>query len=267
MNPIRIGLTAYVEKLKSINREFPIPPNAFCPECQRIKLDYPGIEDVLENRGVLPAMARCICEDKMEAERLKLARRVVEANLPHQRAGQVARQFDNFLPVKGSEDAFEQSKVFAKGTIAETILVLIGTQGCGKSHLVEAVARHCLADGMTVRYELVPELLDRLRSGYSNYSEETTATLMDSYRSYRMLVLDDLGLESPTEFARERLTSLVDERYRNGGLLVVATNQQSQQEMAARIGPRLAERLWDTVTGTSKQVYMTCPSYRTVSDG
>jgi len=76
-----------------------------------------------------------------------------------------------------------------------------------------------------------------------------------------VLLLDDLGLEKPSDWVVEQLTSLIDERWRNNRLLAVGTNE-SHITIEERLGPRIASRLFDRTSGKSKVVYLVTGDYR-----
>ena len=194
------------------------------------------------------------------------------------------RTFANFEPRPGTELALtaaqnftrevrydEVGNVYVNGTRHEgplsthSMLVLVGRNGCGKSHLLEAIARVELEltnYSTLVRYEYVPTLLDDLRAAYDEDAEVKFEEKWGTYRRANLLLLDDIGTEKYSEWAREKLTTLVDERYRYGKRLVVATNL-GFDEMATHLGYRIADRLFDEHTGKVLTIQMTCNSYRT----
>ena len=47
---------------------------------------------------------------------------------------------------------------------------------------------------------------------------------IDSLNSYELLVIDDLGIERNSEFAKEQRFGIVDGRYRSGLPMIVTTN-------------------------------------------
>ena len=53
----------------------------------------------------------------------------------------------------------------------------------------------------------------------------------------------------------------IEDRYRNNRLLVMATNEV-EPTIKAKLGDRIASRLFDSETGTVKQVYLTATDYR-----
>ena len=75
-----------------------------------------------------------------------------------------------------------------------------------------------------------------------------------------LLILDDLGQGNTSEWVQEKLTALVDYRYRNNGWLVIAHNLNKDQ-LEEKLGFRLASRLWDT-QGQVKRVLIDAPDYR-----
>lgn len=142
------------------------------------------------------------------------------------------------------------------------ILTLSGRNGSEKTHLLETVGRMSLEAGYLVRYEYVPVLLDNLRAAYEDDAEVKFAGRWAMYGRAELLLLDDLGAEKGSEWATEKLTALVAERYRTGGMLAVATNLTFDQA-AESLGYRLADRLWDERTGKVCSVTISADSYRT----
>jgi hypothetical protein len=71
----------------------------------------------------------------------------------------------------------------------------------------------------------------------------------------KLLILDDLGTEKLTDWAAEKLDTLIDHRYIKGLPLVVTTNVP-----AAQLSPRIASRLQDRRLG--RVVTLSGPDYR-----
>ncbi len=135
-------------------------------------------------------------------------------------------------------------------------LVLIGTFGCGKTHLAAAVANQQVAAGRpTPMFIVVPDLLDHLRATFSPASTTTLDKLFEQVRSTGLLILDDLGTESATPWAREKLFQLLNYRYAARLPTVITTSDPIDQ-----IEPRLRTRMLDT---TRCMVFViAAPSYR-----
>ena len=120
-------------------------------------------------------------------------------------------------------------------------LLLMGSYGAGKTHLAAAIANQCLHDGKPALFLNTPDLLDYLREAYSPAAGETYSERFDEIRDAPLLILDDLGTESPTPWAVEKLYQLLNARY-NAQLPTVITTNKRLEDLEPRIGSRLAVR-------------------------
>ncbi len=116
-------------------------------------------------------------------------------------------------------------------------LTLIGWVDQGKTHLAIAVARTWLLNGRPARYIHVPLMLDELRSEIGNADPNFEKSFLFFLR-VQLLVLDDLGTEKLTEWARERLETLIDHRYVNCLPTIITTNRPLSE-----LTPRICSRI------------------------
>lgn len=124
-------------------------------------------------------------------------------------------------------------------------LVLSGTYGCGKTHLAAAIANHQAAKGGTIpMFIVVPDLLDHLRATFSPTSGASLDRVFEQVRTAPLLILDDLGTESATPWAREKLFQLFNHRY--AGRLPTVITTTHNLEALEKSEPRLASRMKDT---------------------
>jgi DNA replication protein DnaC len=134
-------------------------------------------------------------------------------------------------------------------------LLLMGTYGCGKTHLAAAIANEVLTHGTAVLFLTIPDLLDWLR--YSYGSQETNfEERFEEIRNMPLLVLDDLGTQNTTPWAEEKLYQILNYRYINRIPTVITTNQEFI-EIEGRIRSRLQDP--DLVT----IVKILAPDFRT----
>jgi len=199
--------------------------------------------------GLLPSghpdfgrVVPCRCtKQELEGERLRRLQQY--SNL-----GPLTRlTFDNLNP-KGrsgepaNEDRFSQAcegvRAFAQNP--QGWLVLMGASGCGKTHLAAAIANHCIVDGRTVLFIVVPDLLDHLRATFSPSSDITYDELFEQVRNVPLLILDDLGTQSSTPWAREKLYQVINHRY-NARLPTVITTNNTIEELDERLRTRLTD--------------------------
>jgi DNA replication protein DnaC len=134
-------------------------------------------------------------------------------------------------------------------------LLLQGSYGSGKTHLAAAVANHRLVLGEQVLFVTTPDLLDHLRSAFGPASELDYDELFERVRTAPLLVLDDLGAESPTPWAQEKLYQLINHRYQTRLATVFTTNTD-----VSALDPRIGSRLGDVQL--TKSVFLRLPDFR-----
>jgi len=140
-------------------------------------------------------------------------------------------------------------------------LLLLGSYGTGKTHLAAAIANFVISLGVPTLFLTVPDLLDWLRATFEKGGEETYSERFEDIRNVRFLVLDDLGTQSATPWACEKLYQIINHRYTLGLPTVITTNQDLNT-LDERIASRLQDR--DLVT----KIQISAPDYRNpVADG
>jgi DNA replication protein DnaC len=123
-------------------------------------------------------------------------------------------------------------------------LTLLGSYGVGKTHLAAAIANEVLEREEQVLFAVVPDLLDHLRATFGPQSTVAYDERFELVRTVPLLVLDDLGTESATAWAREKLYQLINHRYNERLATVITTNLKPKA-----IEPRIYSRLCDPVCG------------------
>ena len=141
--------------------------------------------------------------------------------------------------VPGVLEAFRAARAFAQHPLGW--LLLVGPNGCGKTHLAVAIANACLLQERAVLFVTAPDLLDHLRATFAPTSTVAYDELFGRIREAEVLVIDDLGTEQPSSWAGEKLFQLINHRY-NGSLpTVITANEAGLQAVDARIRSRLSD--------------------------
>jgi DNA replication protein DnaC len=161
--------------------------------------------------------------------------------------------FDGFDPRGGrnasrkDQESLQRAKQAAEtfASDPEGWLLFTGPRGSGKTHLAVAIAGESLRRGRPVFFAFVPSLLDHLRSTFSPDSPIGYDELFEQLKTAPLLILDDLGAESSTAWAEDKLYQIVVYRH-EARLPTVITNAFSIEELE-EAKPRIASRLVDSM--------------------
>ena len=215
-----------------------------CGGARWVRVNFPP-DHPLANKAI-PCLCLSDRQAREQADRLRRLSAIPEGQLHYM-------TFDTFDPTRPRNDAQQAIAARAK-RLAEVYteqmcgwLLLIGNNGTGKTHLATAIARRCLDDGRSVYMDSVPHLLDMLRAGYNEPGsyEYRMQQLADVF----LLVLDDLGMEKLTEWAREHLFQVIDRRLGARKAMVLTSNTPINL-MAGTLGKAICSRLQEGVAAS-----------------
>lgn len=120
-------------------------------------------------------------------------------------------------------------------------LMLSGSPGTGKTHLAAAVNCYLTAQFYPVVYGNITNIISSFKQSYGGRTM-TEFELLAELDKPKLLIIDDLGKENPTQNTVSLIYQIVNRRYERGGLLMVTTNLTSN-EMRQRLGEALVSRL------------------------
>ena len=231
-------------------------PGSACPICKGGGFVYPLLPSGKPDYSrVIP----CRCTQK-ELDKERQARLQRYSGLDLELLKNMT--FDNFkrrvnLPPEQQEKlegAYRLALDFAKSP--ESWLVFQGETGCGKTHLAAAIANYRLKAGTAVKFVVVPDFLDHLRSTFSPESTVSYDQLFEEVKNAPLLILDDYGEQSTTPWAQEKLYQIINYRY-NARLATVITTRLTTDEMDSPI----VSRFFDN--NLSMVFEIRVPDYRT----
>ena len=131
-------------------------------------------------------------------------------------------------------DAFEAGKG----------IYLWGGIGTGKTHIAYALQRHSqlpTSKRRAISINVV-EILKEIRDDIRRRPEEKERPLQTLMDYDGILILDDIGVEKASEFVRETLYLLINQRY-NDMLPTIFTSNCSLDELSNRLEDRIPSRI------------------------
>ncbi len=166
------------------------------------------------------------------------------------------RTFDSFdQTIPGVNEAIVTAKAFSRAP--EGWLFLHGRCGSGKTHLAVAIALDFMArhPHQRVLFSVVPDLLDHLRATFDPGHGVAYDERFDAIRGAQLLILDDLGTENTTPWAKEKLYQIFNHRYNEQLPTVITSNQDFR-----KIEERVLSRILDT--RLTKYVHVDADDFR-----
>ena len=204
----------------------------FCPKCKGAGFLRADVPYGHPNFG---KPIRCECKEAEQREkRRQQLREMSNLHAFHEQA------FNTFNPrIPGVQEAYQEAVTYAENP--KGWLLLVGPNGCGKTHLAAAIANQSLDGGAVVLFAVVPDLLDHLRAAFAPTANEVYDQLFAKMREAELLVLDDLGSQHSSPWANEKLFQLLNYRYNMGMPTVVTANPKGLQGTDERIRSRLSD--------------------------
>jgi len=99
-------------------------------------------------------------------------------------------------------------------------LLLWGDVGTGKSFAAACIANALLEQSVPVLMTNFSKILNQMGAMYTEERYQYIA----SFNHYPLLIIDDLGIERSTEYAKEQVYAVIDERYKANLPLIITTN-------------------------------------------
>ena len=203
----------------------------------------------------------CYCVERFE-------RRLIDAEFPDRFRDQTLADldWDRIVPTE-TRLALQHYANQVATQLDQTLgLGLIGPVGCGKTHTLVGIGHLAAALGYSVWFVNTPQLFQWLRQSYEQKGKRTSsgwdwdrnravrreheAMLLEDLTDVEVLILDDLGAERPSDWVRERLYLVINQRWQTQRITCFTSNEALDQ-LEKAIGARTLSRLvGDAVTLT-----------------
>ena len=247
--------TAIIEQLKQ-ERFALIKKYCIDPEYDRHIYSCEKCKDI----GISPDGKTCECE-VLRRKRIRLYKNFRDSGLSPVQLKETFKSFnieyysDNSLIRDNSSTMSEhirgiviRSKKFARDCITGKSprgLYFYGLPGRGKTFLANCIANEILSCQIPLLYKKYDKLIAQIQETYS--SSENTSELIQLITNVDVLILDDLGVEKPSDDAGSKLYQIIDGRLAQG-LPTVITSNFSLGELGNRyadtmLGKRIASRI------------------------
>lgn len=157
------------------------------------------------------------------------------------------RTFNTFRVTADNAAAYQACRTLADNfTHGARGLFLSGTCGTGKTHLAGAIVHALIRKGHRAILMTTTKLLDTLKSAFGD--NERTARIKEELAAADLLVLDDIGAEYISDWAKSELFNLLNERYEMNKTTILTTNL-SIEALTARLGQRTISRIAEMTDG------------------
>lgn len=213
---------------------------------------YPETEDTDKGNLLMHVSTRCSCIESKAIDRSFKTSKITSEF--------AKRTFDNFESVnrpQSVKDAYSYSKAYAENfqEIKEekhNSICLLGRPGCGKTHLLMAIANHL----MTTKY-----LFDVIRfptvqyfpwvEGFNEIKDDLSLTeeRINRMQKVDVLYIDDMwkGRGKPTPFQLEQMFAVINYRYMEKKPVIISSERDIDEmcEFDEGIGSRINEMCKD----------------------
>ncbi len=199
---------------------------ASCASPLLCRTGYPGYwyglsKEATESYGRLK-FAYIECKSAPERKRaIKLETLIESAGIKEAYKG---KTFDNFDVDKHNKKACEICKKYAEnfGPSSGNLFLYSEQPGTGKTHLACAITNELLKKFVVSLFVVVPELLNEMNAKVGR--NEDVFGVVQEIIDVPFLVLDDLGKEKITDWRREQLYIIINDRVASGKPMVITSN-------------------------------------------
>ena len=186
-------------------------------------------------------------EKKIEQERkrreLRWRAKLGGASIPERFRDRTLESYKAETP--GQEKALAFAKEYAENfdQVMETgrCAIFVGKPGTGKTHLAIGIALHIMKQDRSPVFVTVQRLIRRVKDSW-NTQGETESQVVDAYASPDLLILDEVGVQFGSDFEKQILFDVLNERYEKRRPAILLSNIPGN-ELGGYLGERVTDRL------------------------
>jgi len=125
------------------------------------------------------------------------------------------------------------------------IVALTGGRGNGKTQLGVEIMKIVSASLEKCYFFTATEFFMLIKSTYKNDATRNEAQILSDLRKFKLLVIDEIGKRSESQWENNLLFELINKRYGDMTDTLIIDNRQ-KTDFIATIGPSLASRISET---------------------
>jgi len=203
-----------------------------CPKCLEI-LQEKQEEEILQKEK----------EAALEREQLKWKAKINGAAIPERFKD---RTLDSYIArTPGQKKALAFSKEYAENfdqVMKEgRSAIFVGKPGTGKTHLAIGIALEIIKQQRSPVFVTVQRLIRRVKDSWHT-KNETESEVVDVFASPDLLILDEVGVQFGSEFEKQMLFDVLNERYEKLKPSILLSNIPREQ-LSDYLGERVTDRL------------------------
>lgn len=167
-----------------------------------------------------------------------------------------SKNFENFNIDSNNKIAIKVAKDYTDKcikNIEENGLIITGKSGQGKTHLASAIANRLIEQDKIVLMGRLTTLLDMIKETFRD-STKSENELIELYSNVDLIIIDDLGTEKISNWALEKLYTIIQNRCEKG-LPIIITTRFNKEGLIERFEKSQDKELADA---TIEKLYQMC---------
>jgi len=141
---------------------------------------------------------------------------------------------------------------FNLDSVYDKSLFITGPAGVGKTTLMASLAKKYIGNDVDVKWLSFASFIIHLQRGFKLVDGDPYTAAAEAAEFKGMLMIDDLGAEKTTEYVRQTIYYILNEREQNC-LPIIITSNLTLNELSIKADSRAASR----IAGMCKQVKLT----------
>ena len=203
-----------------------------CPECMTVK------KKQIEEQEKLKYIALA-----QEREQRRWMSKIKGAAIPERFKD---RTLDSYVAqTSGQQKALAFAKEYAENfdQVIKTgrSAIFVGKPGTGKTHLAIGIALSIMQQQRSPLFTTVQRLVRRVKDSWRT-KEETESEVIEAFASPDLLILDEIGVQFGSEFEKQILFDVLNERYEKLKPSILLSNIPREQ-LGEYLGERVTDRL------------------------